>query len=150
MYVKWHMSNYDPIVNGPKSWLGDPCPTTPTQHHTTQQVTCHALEQAREAVLNMKRRRPSHVHQRHTHLKHHDKGAGGGGAALPVASAPAAAGATGGYDRRKKHAAAARPMSPTSAQAFALLRLAGEYGRLKDFVDAFWAQHIEVCMWGVE
>lgn len=105
-------------------------------------MTCQALEQAREAVLNMKRRRPSHV-QRHAHVKYHDKSA-----ALPVASAPAPAGA-GGYHRRKKHATAARPMSPTSAQAFALLRLAGEYGRLKDFVDAFWAQHIEVCC-GVE
>lgn len=123
----------------PNPSLRDPRLThTATTHFDKQQATCQALEQARQAVLNMKRRGPLHAH-RHVHVKNHARGSG---AALPVTSAPA--GTAGGYHRRKKQAAAARPMSPTSAQAFALLRLAGEYGRLKEFVDSFWGQHIEV------
>jgi len=89
-----------------------------------------ALEQARDAVLGLKDR------SAHAHSKR-NKGGGGGGA-LPVASAKGS-----NYHRRKK-TQAVRPMSPTTAQAYALLRLAEQYSSLREFIDVFWQQHIEV------
>jgi hypothetical protein len=67
-----------------------------------------------------------------------------GGAALPVASARGSGKENAYHRRRKTQAAVVRPMSPTTAQAYALLRLAEQYTRLKAFADDFWAQHIEV------
>lgn len=105
-------------------------------HYTAppHQATGQALQQARDAVLGMTER--WHVSVSHGTRR-------GKAAALPVAPLGARGGKEGGtYHRRRKTRGAV--VSPSSAQAFALLRLAEQYACLKDFVDDFWAQYIEV------
>lgn len=95
-----------------------------------EQATGQALQQARDAVLGMTAR--WHVSQgTHTHGK---------AATLPVAPVN---GDDGGVRHWRWKTRAAAVVSPSSAQAYALLRLAEQYASLKDFIDSFWAQYIE-------